>query len=194
MIRRISITGPESTGKSTLAQQMAERYHTVFVPEVARSYLDSLGRHYCYDDLAVISRHQYRLEQQWARKADRFLFCDSDFLVLKIWSLDKFGRCDPIILERVERHRYDLYLLMDIDLPWEPDSQREDPHRREYLFAWYRSELERLGVEFEVVSGMQGERVERAVWIVNDKFQIPVQPPSQPPPIRGEEQCLLPTA
>jgi nicotinamide riboside kinase len=173
MIHRISITGPESTGKSTLAQQLAGRYRTVYVPEVARPYLDSLGRPYTYDDLLVIARKQFLLEQRMSGRANRFLFCDSDFLVLKIWSLDKFGRCDPWILGRVERHRYGLYLLMDIDLPWEPDPQREDPHRRAYLFGWYRRELERLGVEFEVVSGKQGERVERAVWIVNDKFQIP---------------------
>lgn len=171
MIRRISITGPESTGKTTLAQQLAERYHTVFVPEVARSYLASIGRPYNYDDLLIIAKEQYRTEQQMAKKADRFLFCDSDFLVLKIWSMDKFGRCEPWILDRVERHRYDLYLLMDIDLPWEPDPQREDPHRREYLFGLYRSELDRLGVDYDIVSGKQAERLEKAMAIMHDKFQ-----------------------
>lgn len=172
MIRRISITGPESTGKSTLAQQLADRYQTVFVPEVGRYYLDSLARHYNYDDLLVIARKQYRLEQRMSEKAKRILFCDSDFLVLKIWSLDKFGRCDPWILGMVERHRYGLYLLMDIDLPWEPDPQREDPHRREHLFAVYHSELERLGAEFGIVSGKQEERVERAARIIEDKTPI----------------------
>jgi NadR type nicotinamide-nucleotide adenylyltransferase len=173
MIRRISITGPESTGKTTLAQQLAEQYRTVYAPEVARSYLASIGRPYTYDDLLIIAREQYRMEQQMVKKADRYLFCDSDFLVLKIWSLDKFGRCEPWILDRVERHRYDLYLLTDIDLPWEPDPQREDPHRREYLFGLYRAELEGLGVSYEVVSGRQEERLERATRIIEDKFQIP---------------------
>ncbi len=173
MIHRISITGPESTGKSTLAQQLAGRYQTVFVPEVARWYLDSLGRYYTYEDLLVIARKQYRLEQRMSEKANQFLFCDSDLLVLKIWSLDKFGQCDPWILDMVGRHRYDLYLLMDIDLPWEPDPHREDPHRREYLFGLYRSELERFGVTYGIVSGKLEERVERAARIIDDKFQIP---------------------
>ena len=173
MIRRISITGPESTGKSTLAQQLARRYNTVFVPEVARCILDSLGRHYAYDDLLVIAQKQFRLEERMSEKANRFLFCDSDFLVLKIWSLDKFGRCDPWLLDMAERHRYDLYLLMDIDLHWEPDPQREDPHRRKHLFGLYRSELERLGVSYGIVSGRQEERVVRAVRIIDNKFQIP---------------------
>ena len=170
MIRRISITGPESTGKSTLAQQLAERYRTVFVPEVARSYLASIGRPYTYDDLLIIAKEQYRMEQQMAKKASRYLFCDTDFLVLKIWSLDKFGRCEPWILNRVERHRYDLYLLMDIDVPWEPDPQREDPYRREALFGLYQSELEKLGVSYDIVSGKQEERLKRAMAIMHVKF------------------------
>ncbi len=171
MIRRISITGPESTGKSTLAQQLAERYRTVFVPEIARSYLDELQRPYSYDDLLIIAKEQYRLEQKLVKTANRYLFCDTDFLVLKIWSIDKFGRCDPWITNKVMHHRYDLYLLTNIDLPWTPDPQREDPHRREFLFNLYQSELDRLGVSYDILSGNQEERIDAAVRIINHKFQ-----------------------
>ncbi|HNS17426.1 MAG TPA: ATP-binding protein [Bacteroidales bacterium] len=166
MMRRISITGPESTGKSMLAQQLAGRYHTAYVPEAARSYLASLGRSYSYDDLLLIAREQYRLEQEMARKANRYLFCDTDFIVLKIWSIDKFQRCDPWIQEMVLHHRYDLYLLMDTDLSWEPDPQREDPDRREFLFSLYQAELDKLGVDYYIISGMQEERVRNAVRVI----------------------------
>ncbi len=166
MIRRISITGPESTGKSMLAQQLAARYQTVYVPEVARTYLDTLGRPYTYDDLLLIAQEQFRLEEEMAGRANRYLFCDTDFIVLKIWSYDKFLKCDPWILEKVRRHRYDRYLLMDIDLPWQPDPQREDPSRRDFLFSLYQAELDRIGADYYIVSGRQEERVENAVRVV----------------------------
>ncbi|MBP6978807.1 MAG: ATP-binding protein [Lentimicrobiaceae bacterium] len=149
-----------------LAQQLAERYHTLFVPEVARSYLSSIARPYEYEDLMRIAKEQFRMEEELIRKEKRYLFCDTDFIVLKIWSYDKFRKCDPWILEMVKRHRYDLYLLMDIDLPWEPDPQREDPDRREFLFSLYQSELDRLGVDYYIISGRQEERVENAVRAV----------------------------
>jgi len=170
MIYRIAITGPECTGKSHLAQQLANYYNTIWVPEYAREYLDKLDSKYQYDDLLIIAKKQFETEQDLALKANNYLFCDTDFTVLKIWSEDKFKRCHSWILEKFQKHIYDLYLLMDIDLPWTFDPQREDPARRKFLFDWYQKELEELGVKYAIVSGLEDERLRRAVEVVSGEL------------------------
>jgi len=172
MIYRVAITGPECTGKSHLAQQLAEYYNTICVSEYAREYIDTLGRNYQYDDLLVIAKGQFEKEEELAINANKFLFCDTDFTVLKIWSEDKFEKCDPWIIQELQNHIYDLYLLMDIDMLWTYDPQREDPERREYLFERYKKELEGLGVKYEIISGLGDERLRRAVEIINCKLKV----------------------
>lgn len=163
MIKRIAITGPECTGKSQLANQLADHYQTVCTTEYARAYLDTLGRKYEYKDLIIIAQKQFEQENRLARKANNFLFCDTEFGVLKIWSEDKFRKCDPWIENRFKNHIYDLYLLMDINIPWTIDPQREDPNRRQYLFDWYKRELNSLGVNWQIITGIGENRLKDAV-------------------------------
>ncbi|MCK4569489.1 MAG: ATP-binding protein, partial [Bacteroidales bacterium] len=95
---RIAITGPESTGKSELAEQLAKHFNTVWVPEYSREYLRELSRSYGYDDILSIAKGQFEGEERMATKASGLLFCDTDFIVNKIWCIDKFGKCHPWIL------------------------------------------------------------------------------------------------
>lgn len=171
MIRRISITGPESTGKTILAGQLASAYNTVFVPEYARAYLHSLDRPYNFDDLLIIAREQYNLEQNMMANANRYLFCDTDFIVLKIWSLVKFGRCSSWIMDKAKHHIYDLYLLTYIDLPWESDPQREDPHQRDMLFELYKNELDNLHVNYYIIEGHGESRLDNAIKCMTSQFR-----------------------
>lgn len=166
-LRRIAITGPESTGKSLLARQLASHYGTVYVPEFARGYIDSLNRPYQESDITEIARGQLRMEQEMEAKANKYLFCDTELIVTKIWSLHKYGSCDPFILDNIRNNRYDLYLLGDIDLPWEQDPQREHPHLRKFFFDWYKRELEGYGFRYEVIHGMGQQRLERAIGYVD---------------------------
>jgi NadR type nicotinamide-nucleotide adenylyltransferase len=168
---KIAITGPESTGKSVLSIQLAEHYGTVFVPEYARRYLDQLGRPYTKDDILVIARGQLQSEQEFLQKAKGFLFCDTELIVAKIWSEVKYGSCDEWILENMIRNRYDLYLLCNIDLPWENDPQREHPHLRQYLFDLYEKELTGRTVPFVVISGSGEQRMMNAVKGIEAFFQ-----------------------
>ncbi len=165
-MKRIAITGPESTGKSELARQLADHFRTLWVPEAAREYLDHLGRPYVFEDIAKIARQQLDLENRLAEKALNLLFCDTDMLVTKIWSDFKYCRCDPWIEEMVKNHRYDLYLLCNTDLPWEYDPQRENPGEREELFSIYLEELMQLKVEYAIISGTGRERTENAILAV----------------------------
>ena len=165
---RVAVTGPESTGKSELASQLAMHYQTLWVPEVARDYLDDLERSYIFEDIVKIAKAQYELENSLARQARKILFCDTDLLVTKIWSTYKFGKCDPWIEEKVISHRYDLYLLCNIDLPWVEDPLREHPSQREELFGLYLEELRRLNVTFAIVSGTGGARTANAILAVEE--------------------------
>lgn len=167
-IRKIAVTGPESTGKSWLASGLAAQYSTVFVPEFARGFIEQLGRPYQYDDLLQIAKGQLSAEAEMEKQANSFIFCDTELIVIKIWSLHKYGKCHPFILEQIEKRRYDLFLLCNVDLPWQYDEQREHPHLRQYFFNWYRKELEDYGFRYSVVSGQGEERLMSAVNAVEN--------------------------
>jgi len=171
-IIRIAITGPESSGKSTLTKELARHFNTIYVPEYAREYLGSLNRQYNYDDILHIARGQFKREQQQVEKAQGILFCDTDFLVSKIWCDEKYGRCHPWILEMIHNHPYDLYLLCDADLPWEADPLRENPDDRERLLELYKHELESRTYPFAIISGSNKDRLISAINAINQHLTL----------------------
>jgi NadR type nicotinamide-nucleotide adenylyltransferase len=164
---RIAVTGPESTGKSQLASELAGHFNTVFVPEFARGYIDRLDRPYNQQDILEIAKGQIREEKEMLPQAARILFCDTELIVTRIWSEVKYAACDPWILQGIRENKYDLYLLCNIDLPWENDPQREHPHMREKLFGLYVKALTEYGFPFRVVSGSGKERLVNAVRYVD---------------------------
>ena len=93
MIRKIAITGPESTGKTWLAENLAARYNTFWVPEFARRFLYGLGRPYNYEDILYIAKKQFIQNEEAFSKASHFLFCDTELIVTKIWCQVKYGQC-----------------------------------------------------------------------------------------------------
>jgi NadR type nicotinamide-nucleotide adenylyltransferase len=167
---RIAIVGPESTGKSTLSAQLASYFNTQWVPEVARQYIAELDRPYTAEDVLEISKMQIAMEDELANKAKQVLFCDTNLLVTKIWMLHAYKYCHSWIEREMEQRKYDLCLLTNIDLPWEPDPQREHPHLREYLFNWYKKELEESKEPFVIVSGAGDQRFHFAVRAITKRF------------------------
>jgi nicotinamide riboside kinase len=149
---------------------MAEHFHTLWVPEYAREYLTGLGRPYEFEDIAIIARKQLEQENELAKKAKKLLFCDTDFLVTKIWSQYKYGKCDPWIEEMAEYHRYDLYLLCNTDLPWEEDPMREHPGQRDELFRIYMKEMKSIHASYILVSGTGKQRTDKAISAVEMAF------------------------
>ncbi|MGI4824357.1 MAG: AAA family ATPase [Janthinobacterium lividum] len=160
-MRRISLTGPESTGKSTLAAQLAAHYGTVFVPEVARTYLEENGPQYTLADLEAIAHGQLDAEEAAAAQANQLLFCDTDLLVIKIWAENAFGTCPAWVLAELAQPRYALTLLLGIDLPWEADPLREhpEPAQRQHFYNLYRAELQARRWPFVEVSGSPAQRL-----------------------------------
>ena len=167
MTKRIAITGPESTGKTWLAHQLAAHYKTFWVPEFAREYLFKLGKPYDYGDILLIARQQYFLNQKAIEKAAGFLFCDTELIVTKIWCDVKYGRCHSWIADHIPKQNFDLYLIPDIDLPWEPDPQREHPHMREKLMQLYIRELETRKFPYQIISGQHEERLQHAILAIS---------------------------
>jgi NadR type nicotinamide-nucleotide adenylyltransferase len=166
-MRKILFTGPESTGKTRIAQQLAEHYQAPWVPEYARTYLEKLSRPYGESDLIEIARGQIDLEDHLAQQAPPLLFCDTSMIVMKVWSEFKYGRCHPWIIEQLQQRHYDLIVLCGIDIPWTPDPQRENPEEREELYRIYQEELRQLGRPYLELQGGPEERLEFLIHHIN---------------------------
>jgi NadR type nicotinamide-nucleotide adenylyltransferase len=175
---KVVVIGPESTGKSTLCTQLAEYFDTVWCPEFAREYLLKNGMQYTYDDLLVIAKGQVEKEDaylndvlQHAETASRsffnrpLLFIDTDMYVMKVWCEFVFGSCHQWILEQIVDRKYDLYLLCNVDLPWQKDELREYPDlaTREKLYHMYKDIMVNQSVPWVDISGNYEERFAKAV-------------------------------
>lgn len=169
-MKRIAITGSESTGKSWLAQELAKTYNTVWVPEFARAYLEGLNRPYNQDDIFSIAKGQLASEDKMAKDANKYLFCDTDLTVCKIWSMVKYGYCQEQLIDLYNNTNYDFYLLTDIDLPWEYDPLREHPNFRKELFNFYVTELSNEAKPFAIVHGTGNQRLNNAIHAIESFF------------------------
>jgi NadR type nicotinamide-nucleotide adenylyltransferase len=148
---RIGIIGPESTGKTTLAKELAEKYHGTYVPEYAREYVERKGTtDVTYDELCEIARHQIEgLEQQ----PDGLYIFDTELLITKVWFDYAFGHWPEWLDEAIKRYPIDVYVILYPDIPWVPDKARSngaDAIRLE-LFERYKKEVEALGIEYYLV-------------------------------------------
>ena len=145
---KIIVTGPESSGKTTLCKAISEHYNLPFTKEFAREYLTDLGKNYLQEDLLKIAVGQLKSEQNTQ-------LLDTDLITIKIWSEYKYGNCDKWILEQIEKQKTEkrFYLLCTPDIPWEADPQRENPISRDELFEIYKTELKRFGHQYIVVKG-----------------------------------------
>ena len=167
-MKKIAVIGPESTGKSTLSEELAHELHTQWVPEFARGFLEQLGRPYTEGDLLTIARGQISGEDELTGSAHDFLICDTDLYVLKVWSEHKYGRCDPWILSMIAERKYDLYLLTYIDIDWQEDPLREHPdmHMRQYFYNIYKDIVVESGVPWVEVKGDPESRLQQAMEVI----------------------------
>lgn len=191
MLKKIVAIGPESTGKSSLCEQLAEHYKTLWCPEYAREYLTKHGMDYTYDDLLTIAKEQIRLEDEYTQLAIGnkqieteipnashsslithypLLFIDTDMYVMKVWCEFVFGNCHQFILDEIAKRKYDLYLLCNIDLPWAYDVLREYPDAgpREKLYGIYKNILQNQSTSWIEISGDYEQRLQKAINAVDN--------------------------
>lgn len=173
-LKKIVIIGPESTGKSSLCNQLAEHYDTIWCKEYARQYLLENGTDYTYDDLLTVAKGQLRLEEkatetvrlmgQHDNNTSSLLFIDTDMYVMKVWCEFVFDKCHQWILDQVVARKYDLYLLCNVDLPWVKDELREYPdlENRLKLYHIYKDIMINQTTPWVDISGDYEERFEIA--------------------------------
>lgn len=161
---KVAITGPESSGKTTLSEQLADHFNVQWVPEFARQYLIKRGGFYTLEDLDIIAQGQFDAIKK--RTKESLVFYDTEMFVLKIWSEHKYSILSPLIEDLLNKQEVDLYLLCKPDLPWEEDPLRENPNDRDVLYDLYLDALKEKGVTFAIVSGSPEERIEHAIETV----------------------------
>ena len=165
---RIVVTGPESTGKTTLAKQLAEWYNGLYIPEFAREYIVNLPRHYTYYDVETIAQTQ--LEQYQATKSGsgQMFFFDTWLIITKVWFKWVFGKTPDWLEDKIRDCPVDLFLLCLPDLPWEADTVRENGgENRVKLFEEYQKELIHYGFKYIEIGGIGEIRLQSAINAIN---------------------------
>ena len=172
MTQIISIVGPESSGKTTLARALAKRLDAPWVEEFARAYLS--GRP-AYDetDLETIARGQIALEEGALQDAPPVLVLDTDLLVIQVWWREKYGAAADWVQAAMRAQHDRVYLLVRPDLPWEPDPLRESQYDRKRLFVVYRDALANRGAAFGIVGGSGCARMSAALQSLERLGAVP---------------------
>lgn len=177
MLKKIVIIGPESTGKSTLCQQLSAHYKTHWIKEYAREYLLANGTDYSFKNLLDVAKGQIIKEdsgvQDLINNIDlidlKLIFIDTDMYVMKVWCEFVFDKCHHWILNTIAERKYDLYLLCNVDLPWVKDELREYPDlaNREKLYHHYKDIMVNQQVPWIDINGNYEERLRKAIDGVN---------------------------
>lgn len=167
MTQLLITTGPESSGKTTLATALSAALRAPLVTEAARDYLEARCAEqpdfqYEQSDILAIARLQHAREREALRDAPPLIVCDTDLLVLIVWSEVKYGQADPAIVRLFESALATTsrtYLLCHHGIPWQPDPLREHPHERDMLFARYLAALRQRGLDYRIVEGDEATRL-----------------------------------
>ena len=169
-MRTVCLHGPESTGKTTLARELAEHFKSVMVPEFGRIYCEIFGNDCDLEDLRAIRRGHDLIAAAGRRKASKLLVLDTDAVMTAVWS-DVLLGTRPADLDLIEDPA-DLYLLCDVDVPFQADAIRYFPDiaAREKMFAQTRAELERRNLPTVFIRGSRSERLTAAIAAIIKRF------------------------
>lgn len=164
---KIVLYGPESTGKSTLARQLAAHFNTVKVDEFARDYLqdkfNTTGKACDFQDLIPIAIGQRIAENKAIQHANKYLFCDTDALETYVYSIAYFNKAPLELEQAAEKSNYDLYLLLDVDVTWTPDDLRDKPEDRNEMFQMFEKGLQDFDKHYAIINGLEEKRFENAL-------------------------------
>ncbi len=162
---RIAFTGPESSGKSTLAKAVSDSLDGTYIEEFARIYLEQNGPDYDVDDLeTMVKGHSEAI----LSVSDALQLVDTDFVVFKIWSEYKYDAASPLIHRLVSENWFDLHVLCAPDIHWEPDELRENPDDRDELFQRYVETLEKLRKPYIIVEGTHAKRLKKVTGAISE--------------------------
>ena len=168
-VKKICFYGPESTGKSIMAKQMAEKYNTGFVPEVAREFITN--NNFTVEDIIKIGREHYQRIVDKNKTANKILFCDTDAITTQIYSYQYLNVIPPVLYDLENKITYDRYFLFDIDVPWIDDGLRDLGHKRKEMFKIFREALEKRGISYTLVTGDWHQRKKIVITIIEKLLQ-----------------------
>ncbi|MCF8219983.1 MAG: ATP-binding protein [Cryomorphaceae bacterium] len=157
---RIAFTGPECSGKSTLAHWLSNELNLPLVPEFARTYLAD-NPSYSREDLYAIASGQFTQNHQHDR-----CVCDTEMTVMRIWEHVKYGGISTHIQDLTSSESYTLLLLCKPDFPWEDDPLREHPEARNELFDLYVQDLKARQVPYHILAGSLEERKSQLLKLI----------------------------
>lgn len=163
MTHRIAVFGTESTGKTTLARQLAAHFGAAWATEYVRTFWDEHAGHIEAADLATIAHGQIANEDTAAARDDALVICDTELLTNTLWADLLFpGQCPAWVRAEAERrsHAYTLYLLCDTDMPFFDDEQRcfPGPEEREQCRRLWQRTLTERGLPFVLIQGPYDQR------------------------------------
>ncbi len=176
--KRVCIFGPESTGKSTLTRNLAKHYSSAYVPEYARTHIESRNGDITSDDIPMIAQGQIASEDAIAFNANRVLFCDTDLITTTIWSDWLYQSCPEWIEAEANQRQYDLYLVTDVDVPWVEDAVRYLPEERKSFLDRCIEELEKRNRDYIVLSGNWEQRMANAIAAIDEILSTRSKEPS----------------
>lgn len=162
---RVAITGPESCGKTSLAEDLAKYYNTQSIPEFSRDFLMKTGGKYSQEDLDTIANGQIKSIENFT--SGKILISDTDMVVMYIWSMVVYGKVSQFIQEALKKQQFDLYILCDTDVPWTYDPLRENEFDRDDLFERYYKKLRELKYNFIIVKGSSEQRLQQAIEMID---------------------------
>lgn len=169
---KIAIIGPESSGKSWLADSLARSFDDVYAEEKARSFLENSKEEYTQSDLLTIAQLQVEEEEQKLKEAEKYLFCDTNLLVIIIWFEWKYGSRSSKLKSLFNPANYSLHLLCYPDLPYEEDPLREHPNEKDRLAIYkkYEDRLKELKIPYKVIKGSGDLRLKNAISAIDSHF------------------------
>lgn len=166
-IKKIAIIGPECTGKTTLARELAQYYNTTWIPEYARSYIESLNRKYSYSDVEhITSMQKFQINSSYP-EANHFIFFDTELIISKVWFEEVYQQKPEWLDEAIRNSNFELYLLCNTDIPWVRDKVRENGgEKREKLYNIYLKEILSYDLPYEIISGINETRINSAINVI----------------------------
>jgi NadR type nicotinamide-nucleotide adenylyltransferase len=173
--KRICVLGAESTGTTTMAKALAERYRTVWVPEYGRTYAE--GKYTAADhvwtteEFTHIAEQQSRMEDWLARSAEKLVVADTDPFATTLWHERYMGGPSEAVRQIADGRKYDLYLLTADDIPFAPDAVRDGEHIRHQMHRRFIEALRETGRPFAILAGSHEERLKQAVALVDRVLQ-----------------------
>jgi HTH-type transcriptional regulator, transcriptional repressor of NAD biosynthesis genes len=168
-VKLICLYGPESTGKSTLAKKLAADYKTHAVPEVAREMITS--NRFTVEDIIKIGYAQTERVKDLRKKANKFLFCDTDLITTQIYCRHYLNVIPPILHELEKEICYDQYFLLYPDVPWVADGLRDLGQQRSAMFDVFKSELDSRSIPYHLIDGSWSAREQRVFNAVKERWK-----------------------